>query len=246
MQVLAIAVKSRMLATAASLNELTHLPHFPSHQVFDHVPSTMASQGPTSLQKGYKKRHQCGETPVKHRSLCLNLLLGKKWWAAVDKHKFNKEQTSKNSLKTGLKRGQWSKVAIRAKWLICGLKIKMACDAAESHWGAQITSCSTWFPLIPPKETFVVAASPAELLKCRNEREVMKTKLIKYELDYTNFVTKTGSVHIPAPPVYFDANSRKRFIPDIQKYCIFYGIKLLQTREVSTKLRSVTQYPLHG
>jgi hypothetical protein len=55
----------------------------------------------------------------------------------------------------------------------------------------------------------------------------MKAKLIKYDLDYTKYVTETGSVHIPAPPIFFDANSEEGFILDIQKNAIFSGLKPL-------------------
>lgn len=53
----------------------------------------------------------------------------------------------------------------------------------------------------------------------------MKAKLIKYDLDYTHYSTEMGSVHLPCPPIFFDANLERGYIEDIKKKAIFCNIE---------------------
>jgi hypothetical protein len=53
----------------------------------------------------------------------------------------------------------------------------------------------------------------------------MRAKLMKYDLDQSHYITETGSIHLPCPPIYFDSNLERGYIQNIQKYPIFCSIK---------------------
>ena len=53
----------------------------------------------------------------------------------------------------------------------------------------------------------------------------MKAKIIKYDLNYSNYVTQTGSLRLPCPPIFFDSKSGKRYLQDFERHAIFCGIK---------------------
>ena len=159
--------------------------------------------------------------------ICLTFDPGKKWQGILEQRQVMRNLgCSKNSWKTGLKHGQRGKEAIRYKRWNGSAKIKAARDAAESHWGVR----SNLMPLYKQRssfsETFLVAACPGELVKCHNSKKAIKAKLIKYyDLEYTNYSTEMGSVHLPCPPVFFDTKSEKVYIEDIKKNPIFCNIE---------------------
>lgn len=55
----------------------------------------------------------------------------------------------------------------------------------------------------------------------------MNAKLHRYDLDSSNYVSETGTVSVPCPPVFFDANTEQGYIADIKKYPIFAGMEPL-------------------
>ncbi|KAF8327853.1 hypothetical protein F5887DRAFT_924642 [Amanita rubescens] len=109
------------------------------------------------------------------------------------------EGVSKNSVKTGTKQGRKSKEAQKAKRKRDAPKIRAARAAAEAKW-----------------ETYLVVAAPGEL-----------AKMWKYDMDTSGYITQTGTLHVPCPSVFFDANTEKGYIADIQKEKIFAGIQPL-------------------
>ncbi|KAF8324837.1 hypothetical protein F5887DRAFT_901971 [Amanita rubescens] len=48
---------------------------------------------------------------------------------------------------------------------------------------------------------------------------------MKYDLDHNHYITETGSIHLPCPPIYFDSNLERGYIQNIEKYPIFCSIK---------------------
>lgn len=74
-------------------------------------------------------------------------------------------------------------------------------------------------------ETYMVEACPGELIKCPNDREVIKKRLIKFNFDESGYAKRVGKTHIPCPPLAYDSSKEKEFLLDVSKYPSLCGIK---------------------
>jgi len=74
-------------------------------------------------------------------------------------------------------------------------------------------------------ETYVVDECPGELIKCPNDREVIKRRLIKFNFDASDYTKKEGKVRIPCPPLAYDSWREKEFLLDVSEYPSLCGIK---------------------
>jgi hypothetical protein len=77
-----------------------------------------------------------------------------------------------------------------------------------------------------PAETYVITATPGELIKCQNSKAAMQSKLTKFDTDEAGYLREVGKCHIPCPSLAFDASVEKAFLLDLNKYPILCGIKL--------------------
>lgn len=147
---------------------------------------------------------------------------------------------SKNSLKTGMfdrltrmliltttqgrKHGRRSKASIDAKKEKRAGAISDSRMKAEENWGAYCDASKRTHPNCFP-ESFVITAIPGELIKCKNGRDAMESKLTKFSMDHEGYERVVGKCHIPCPPLAFDASVEKAFLLDISRHPILCGIK---------------------
>jgi len=136
------------------------------------------------------------------------------------------EGASKNSIKTGKKQGKKSKEAQKIKRKRDAVKIREARTAAEAQWGTLVENgiCKL---ILTAAETYLVTTAPGELVHCRNTAEATRFKLWKYNLDSSGYISKEGTISVPCPPLFFDANTERTYIADIENEKIFAGIKPL-------------------
>jgi hypothetical protein len=55
----------------------------------------------------------------------------------------------------------------------------------------------------------------------------MNAKLYKYDMASEGYITQTGTLSVPCPPIFFDANTEQGYIADIKENAIFTGIEPL-------------------
>jgi hypothetical protein len=55
----------------------------------------------------------------------------------------------------------------------------------------------------------------------------MNAKLYKYDMASEGYVTQTGTLSVPCPPIFFDANKERGYIAELKKNAIFSGIEPL-------------------
>jgi hypothetical protein len=74
---------------------------------------------------------------------------------------------------------------------------------------------------------YLVGVAPGELVCCLNTREAMNAKLYKYDMASEGYITQTGTLSVPCPPIFFDTNTEQGYIADIKENVIFAGIEPL-------------------
>ena len=73
--------------------------------------------------------------------------------------------------------------------------------------------------------TYPINAIPAELLQCDRTRVTMLKRLVKYDLDESQYKREIAKIHIPCPLIAFDSNQESRFPFEVTQYKILCGIE---------------------